>query len=167
MKYLQSIKNPQNNCIKIGWKIIKVPFKNSSLFGPYYVKSSNNYIITFFFFVKGISIRNLLKINLIKNRWIINYLYLWKCPIWSLWASFFCYGLQIRKKLYKLCREPPNNHSYKGWSNKFGCFQRRRLTCKSLRTSTSKDGNSSPWPILYHCQMWISFPSMLSIWLNC
>ena len=64
-------------------------------------------------------------------------------PFWQIWAScFFCvlpisfvyYWATHKKQLF---RGPSKEHSYQVWFQLTLWFQRRRLKCKSLRTTPS------------------------------
>jgi hypothetical protein len=44
---------------------------------------------------------------------------------------------QMDAQKHILCREPPNKHSYQIWFQLTQWFQRRRLKCKRLQTTTT------------------------------
>ena len=117
--------------IKKKLKIKKIKFWNSLLFGPFYVKNSNSYILMLSHFSERYLQKEFIKKNFIKKRWTINNFY-----SIILFDTFFVTDYQWKKK-YQLCRGPSNEHSYPVYFQLAKWFQIRRLTCKSLRTMTT------------------------------
>lgn len=111
---------------------------------PKFYKESEKNPIKIGFIIKKICwnthkrdfIRNIKqKINWINNKW-----FTYKNRQHRFWhlVACFCSAFLLRKS-HKLCRGPFVEHLYHCWSQPAKWFQRRRLKCKSLRTTTHED----------------------------